>query len=238
MIKASVVIPAFNEEKNIRATLSSLLESEQGSSLSVEVILVDNNSTDKTVKIAQEFQNRMDLKIYHEKRQGRGAARARGFNEAKGEIILSGDCDTVYYKGWIETLASEIKGETVASTTTCLIRDFSALKNTAFNIVTPLTIFLYRIIFGHYWLSGFSFAVSKSAYEKSGGFDPSLQALEDMDLTNKVAKVGKIKFINKPVIFSGRRFKDGLISGLFEYVSAFIEIFVFKKKNIFIDNPR
>ena len=234
--KVSVVIPAFNEEKYIKNTLESLID--QDTNLEYEVIVVDNNSTDKTLEIARQFKDRINLRIINETKQGRGVARARGFDEARGGIILSADADTIFYQGWIETLASAIKGDVVGVTTSCKINDLSLISNRIFNFGQPICMVLYRIFLGHYWLSGFSFGILKSVYLSSGGFDTSLQAQEDIDLSFKVAKLGKIKFINKPVIFSGRRFKNGVLTGFFEYIYTFIEAFVFKRKSVYLDNPR
>ena len=234
----SIVMPAYNEQQYIEKSLFSLLESEQRTKINYEVILVDNLSTDKTIQLAQQFKKGMNLKIVHEAKQGRGPARARGFKEAKGEIILSADSDTCFYKGWIETLVLAIKDEVVAVTTSCNIVDRSPLTNLVFNFSQPKLMFFYRLIFGHYWLSGYSFGIRKSVYEQVGGFDTLLQAHEDLDLSFRVAKLGKIKFINKPVIFSGRRFKNGLLAGFYDYIQTFIEAFILKKKNIYLDNPR
>src|SRR5687768_14816792 len=107
----SVVIAAFNEEKYIKNSLASLTRSAQKTKLNYEVILVDNNSTDKTVEIAKTFRNDMDLRIVQETIQGRGAARAKGFEEAKGEILISADADSIFYEGWIDILASELKDD-------------------------------------------------------------------------------------------------------------------------------
>lgn len=237
-LNVSVVIPAYNEEKYIENSLRSLQRAEQKTKKNYEVILVDNNSSDRTVKIAQKYVTGMNLRIVKEARQGRGIARARGFKEAKGDIILSADADTIFFPGWIDTLTSVLKDGIAASTTSCRIVDCSPLTNILFNLTQPKAAFLYRVFIGHYWLSGFSFGITKSVYEKSGGFDTALQAQEDLDLTFRVAKLGKIKFINKPVIFSGRRFKDGLFAGLFEYIQTFIEAFIFKKRDVYLDNPR
>ena len=155
-VAVSIVIPAYNEEKYIENTLFSLLKSEQKTSISYEVILVDNNSTDKTVELAQKFTKGMDLRIIHERIQGRGVARARGFKEAKGEIILSADADTVFYKSWVDTLTAAIDGDVVAVTTSCRIDDSSPFTNAIFNFFQPILMVLYRIFFGHYWMSGFS----------------------------------------------------------------------------------
>lgn len=236
--QVSIVIPAFNEEKYIENSLFSLLRSEQKTKINYEVILVNNNSTDKTVQIAKKFKAGMDLRIINEKKQGRGAARARGFEKARGEIILSADSDTIFYPGWIETLAGSIRNNVVASTNPCKIVDCSPLTNAIFNFSQPLLMIVYRIFLGHFWMSGFSSAISKTVYQASGGFDAELQGQEDLDLSFRVAKLGKIKFINKPVIFSGRRFRDGLLKGFYDYVYTMIEAFIFKKKSVYLDNPR
>lgn len=237
-IEVSVVIPAYNEEKYIENCLFSLLKSEQKTRVSYEVIVVDNNCSDATVDIAKKFAAGMNLRIVHEKRPGRGVARARGFEESFGKIILSADSDTVFYPLWIETLTKALTGDIVAVTTSCKVADLSPTTNWLFNLIQPASMVLYRVFLGHYWLSGFSFGILKSIYEKSGGFDKELQAQEDIDLSFRVAKLGRIRFINKPVTFSGRRFKNNLFRGLGEYVATFIQAFVFKRKDVYSDNPR
>lgn len=237
-IQVSVVIPAYNEEKYIENTLFSLLKSEQKTNINYEVILVDNNCTDNTIKRALKFKKGMKLRIIHEKKQGRGAARARGFEQTKGEVILSADADTIFYTGWIEELVSQIKGEVVAVTSSCKATDSSFATNTLINFIQPKAMVLYKLIFGHFWLSGFSFGILKSVYQVAGGFDVNLPAQEDIDLGFRVAKLGKIKFINKPVVFSARRFKQGLLVGIYEYLKTFLEVVFLKQKNVYINNPR
>lgn len=237
-IQISVVIPAFNEEKYIQNSLFSLLKSEQKTAINYEVILVDNNSTDQTVQLAQKFAKGMNLRIIKETKQGRGAARARGFEEAKGEIILSADADTIFYSGWVEFLAKELKKNVVGVTTSCKIVEGPIWNQMLFNLSQPLIMFIYKIFTGHFWLSGFSFGITKEAYFKAGGFNPNLQAQEDTDLSFRVSKLGEIKFIHKPVIFSARRFKDGLVEGYLEYIKSYIQAFVQKGSNVYLDNPR
>ena len=64
--KVSIVLPVFNEEKYIEATLSSLLKSNQQTRICYEVILVNNNSTDKTIELAKQFEEGVNLKIINE----------------------------------------------------------------------------------------------------------------------------------------------------------------------------
>jgi hypothetical protein len=49
----------------------------------------------------------------------------------------------------------------------------------------------YRLVFGHYCLSGFSFAIKHAIYTASGGFDVKLNADEDADLSRRVARLGQ-----------------------------------------------
>jgi len=234
----SVVIPAYNEEKEIKNCLDSFVK--QTATKTYEVILVNNNSTDKTTTIAEGYFGKLNLKIFFEKEKGRGAARNKGFMEASGNIILSTDADTKVPPNWIEELSNKLlESRAVAVSGTCKIFDCGRFDNAAFNFLQPLVMKLYRVIIGHYWLSGFNFAIYKKIYESSGGFNPKLNALEDIELSFRVSRVGKILFApDLPVIFSGRRFHNGLIYGTVSYMLAFIGCFFFKKENAVMSDIR
>ena len=81
----SIVIPCYNEEESIGPVLESLPQV-------YEVIVVDNNSTDKTGEIAKS----KDEKVVFEKKQGYGAAYKAGFAAATGDIIATLDGDGQY----------------------------------------------------------------------------------------------------------------------------------------------
>ncbi|PIP64322.1 hypothetical protein COW96_03190 [Candidatus Roizmanbacteria bacterium CG22_combo_CG10-13_8_21_14_all_33_16] len=234
----SVVIPCFNEEKVIAACLTALVS--QKTSHSFEVIVVNNNSTDQTVEIIKKFRDKLDLRIAQQKKKGRGPARKMGFQYAKGNIILSTDADTIVPPKWIETLVNSLLLEkNIAVTGSSKIVDCGWSANAIFNLIQPLSMRFYRIFFGHYWLSGFSFGISKKIYDKSGGFNDDINGLEDIDLSFKVKKIGVIKFIpNIPVIFSGRRFSKGLLKGLFSYINQFFIYFFYREKKVFFSDIR
>lgn len=235
----SVVIPAYNEEKNISKCLEAL--SRQSTSLNFEVILVDNGSTDKTVELAKKFNQKIDLKIISEKKKGRSPARKKGFDIAQGEIVLSTDADAIVPHNWVEEITSCFDNrKIIAVTGTCFINDCDWLTNTLFNFLQPLGMSGYRLIFGHYWLSGFNFAIRSNEYLQSGGFDENLNAIEDIDLSFKIKKIGKIKFLNNlPVLFSGRRFKkNGLMGGLMSYFVLFWFYARGKRSKTFLSDVR
>lgn len=96
--EVSVVIPAYNEEESIVQTLSSL--SDNITSRSVEIIVVDNNSKDATNKLA----TACGVNCIKETTQGITPARNRGLKEAKGKFILNADADSIYPPDWIEEM--------------------------------------------------------------------------------------------------------------------------------------
>jgi len=94
----SIVIPAYNEESQLALCLDAIA---QQTTKPLEVIVVDNNSTDTTVAIARRYPF---VTLLREPRQGLVYARDHGFNAAKGEIIGRIDADSHIAVDWVETL--------------------------------------------------------------------------------------------------------------------------------------
>jgi len=102
----SVIIPAHNSEKTIEQCIESILKQ---TGVDFEVIVVDNNSTDRTKKIIKKFcQIDARIKYVFESQQGRGAARNAGLAVAKGEIVAMTDSDCVAPDDWLKTLTYPI----------------------------------------------------------------------------------------------------------------------------------
>ena len=94
----SIVIPAYNEEQNIAWTLESIkLQDYQGKT---ELIVVDNNSTDRTGEIAKDF----GAQVLLEKNKGTRFAYQKGMSEAKGEVILVTNADSIVPKNWVSSI--------------------------------------------------------------------------------------------------------------------------------------
>ncbi len=234
----SVVIPAYNEEKDIAKTLESLVS--QKTTIPFEVIVVDNNSTDKTINVVKKFSKKLTLRTFTQKQKGRGIARATGFGKARGDIVFSMDADTVVPTGWIETTLNYFKDPTtVAVTGSWKVEDCKGFTKWFLNNCQTFAMIPYLFYRGHYWLTGFNFAILSSVYKKAGGFNAALNAHEDIDLTERVRKFGKIRYAkDAQVITSGRRYTNGLLRGLWSYQEIGIKVFLFKDKKIVLKDQR
>lgn len=98
----SIVIPALNEEFTIIRTLHSL--SQNRTTYPVEIIVVNNNSTDRT----QEVLDRLNVKSVFQPVPGWGPARQAGQEKALGKYILSADADSFYPPQWIQILTTAL----------------------------------------------------------------------------------------------------------------------------------
>jgi len=94
----SVIVPAYNAERDIAKLIGSLLDLDYPKEL-LEIIIVDNNSNDRT----KETVNQYPVKLLEEKNiQSSYAARNKGIRNAKGEIIAFIDSDCVATPQWIK----------------------------------------------------------------------------------------------------------------------------------------
>lgn len=98
----SVIIAAWNEEVNIIRCLDSL--SRNKASVPFEIIVVNNNSNDRT----QEVLNRLGVTSYLQPIQGVGPSRSLGQQKARGKYILSADADCLYPERWIEIMYQKL----------------------------------------------------------------------------------------------------------------------------------
>jgi len=105
----SVILPAFNEEKNIGQSIERILGQHYRGSL--DVIVVDDGSTDRTFEIAKSYADKYaNVKaIRYEKNKGKSHALNTGFAEAKGEISVFSDTDSVLEPEAISRMISHFK---------------------------------------------------------------------------------------------------------------------------------
>lgn len=215
----SLVIPAYNEEKYIAHTLEKILK--ETTEKFLEIIVIDNASTDKTREIAEQFEG---IKVITENKKGVLYAREKGFREAKGDIIAYMDADSYFMEGWLKMLINEFQKNEELVCLSGICKYYDSPKWQKFLVWIYWHIFampIYRIL-GYMMISG-NFAIRKTVLEKMDGFDTNITFYgDDTNTARRASKFGKVKFKTDFYIYtSARRLKNGLVSTFFVYVVNF-----------------
>lgn len=107
-MKISVIVPVYNVEKYLRACLDSLLVDVPDG---VEIIIVDDGSTDESLKICKEYTHYPFIKLIQQENRGLSGARNTGIEEARGEWISFVDSDDMVREDYFTTLEKVIAND-------------------------------------------------------------------------------------------------------------------------------
>lgn len=210
----SVIVPTYNEEKNIERCLKSLnkqtLPRER-----YEIIVVDGSSEDRTTEIASKYADRVIQQVSG----GVGGARNDGVRVAKGKIVATTDADCEPCSEWLETIDLRFMDLNVAAATGFLVPfDFDGMNKYEINIykflfkVSNILLILLGKI-GYYHLCGANSAFRRDIFLEVEGYK-NLAYSDDVEIYNRIKKKGKITLEkNMITYYSIRRIKKiGLIN--------------------------
>ncbi len=201
----SVVIPAYNEEKLITECIKSIRA--QVGNFAYEIIVVNNNSSDRTAEIAAN----LGARVVSETRRGVGWARRTGTQAASGIFVTNLDADTHLPSNYLQKVYDHFQTDPnlVCVGGQMVYYDAPWWKN-------------FLRIFIHYYLwlfarfssngtigpMGNNMTFKKEIYNQTAGFDGNLKFGEDADLCRKLSKFGKVFLDMKLKCFvSARRYK-------------------------------
>lgn len=190
MLTLSLIIPVYNEERHIGACLDAVAAQTR---MPDEVIVVDNNCTDRTIEIAEQYDF---VTVVRESRQGHAPARSAGFNAASGDILGRIDADSRIEKEWAQTVLSTFESSS----------DIVGVGGVGKTVFIPGINFVRSTLFprAYYWFAhagyrtitmwGANMAVRRSAWEKVASKtildDPLVH--EDQDLSLWLAASGGV----------------------------------------------
>jgi len=191
--EVSIVIPAYNEEKSILHTLSSL--SSITPSYKTELIVVNNKSTDQT----QNILDQLGVKSFFEPKQGISYTRQTGLEMAKGKYILNADSDSIYPAGWVDAYVNALKDESVSCAygTYSFIPEYNSrfvLAN--YELVSEFIIKRRRHNKEFLNVLGFNFAFRKEDGLKVGGYNINRLVWEDGWMAMLLMNEGKLKQVS------------------------------------------
>lgn len=234
-MKLSFVIPAYNEQDNIAKCLVSVCEQAAAYPGQVEIIVVDNASTDRTGEIARAFSG---VNVIEEPHKGLVRARHAGYTASSGELIANVDSDTVLMPGWLNTVFKEFSANPGLVGLSGPFKYTDLKKHHArwvdfFYRVAHVVYFVNRFILRKgSMLQGGNFVVTRAGMEKIGGFDTSIEFYgEDTDIARRLFEVGDVKFTRKLQVYSsGRRLAaEGLFTMATRYTKNYFWMIFLKR---------
>ncbi len=194
--KISIIMPVLNEAGNLRNTLSRL-----DLSRNEELIIVDGGSSDETMAIAREFTG----KVYRTK-TGRASVMNYGARKAAGDILLFFHSDCILPERGFDIIRETLSDGSVAAGAFFLGIDHPGLCFRLIEFGANLRSRLTSLIYGDQGMF-----LRKEVFEKAGGF-ADIPLMEDVEISGRLKKLGKIIFVMPPVKASPRRWlKEGAL---------------------------
>ena len=216
-MRLSFVVPAYNEEAYLPACLESILKQTQGLDELVEIIVVNNASTDRTREVALSYPG---VRVVDETRKGLTFARQAGFTASKGELIANVDSDSRLTEGWVKRVLAEFAADDklVALSGPFVYYDLTPTQCISVRIFYAAAFLVYIlnrwVLRAGSMLQGGNFVLRRDALEKIGGFNTSIAFYgEDTDIARRMNAVGRVKFTFDLKMFSSARRlkKEGML---------------------------
>ena len=188
--KVSIVIPAYNEESNIEECINSVLNSNYPKN-KLEVVVVDDGSTDNTIKILKKYKNIKDLKQNH---LGKVEALNFGILNSSYGYVITLDADTIVDKNCIKEMVKPLSNKSVGATTgNNLVKNKKSIltifQNVEYHFSNLVRNSFSTVFKNGVWISGSLACYRKAALKKIGYFKKDTMA-EDIDVALELRKAG------------------------------------------------
>lgn len=198
----SIIIPTFNEEGNIGSCLKAVFG--QSYQNVKEVIIADNQSTDKTRMICRDF----PVQIVDGGKPA--AARNRGVAAASCKILLFLDADTIIARGFLQkALTKYYATKTGIASFFLEPRPESIFMRIIFTVYNIYGWLASRVSFPVFNTAGCCLLIKRSLHESVNGFDEGMIVLEEYDYIRRIKAHDRFRVLPLKVSTSTRRFGEG-----------------------------
>jgi len=193
----SFIIPAYNEERLLGRTLEAIHKAAKEIDVAYELIVVDDNSSDNTGKIARA----LGAKVVEVNHRQISATRNAGAYVANGNVFIFVDADTVISTEILQSTMTAIDNKAIGGSAIFRFDGCIPLHGRVIQWLLHRMYRLGKIIGGSYLFC------TREAFEKTGGFDESVYGGEEVILSRSLKKLGKFVLLKQMTLTSGRRLR-------------------------------
>jgi len=174
--KVSIIVPAYNEEKDIPKLLDSLLKVRYPKN-KYEIIVVDDGSTDRTVKIVEKY----PVKLIKTRHRGVAHAKNKALKVAKGNIILFFGADTVVDKNYLKEITKFYSDKKIGGSDGI---EFTLNEN---SLISRIMYLRRRLIWSKFVISR---ALRKKLFDEVGYHNKDYGCFDDREISERILKAG------------------------------------------------
>jgi glycosyltransferase involved in cell wall biosynthesis len=191
----SFIVPAYNEELELPATIAAICLAAKNRQY--EIVVVDDASTDATANVARDA----GAKVVSINRRQIAAARTAGANAARGDILFFVDADTHINEKHVSGAIAALQNGFAGGGARIAVGGTIPLWSRVF--IKTFCLFYFALNFA---AGAFLFTTRKN-FQKVGGFDERLFIGEEVYFSLALRKLGRFKILREPIVTSGRKLR-------------------------------
>lgn len=193
----SFIVPAYNEERLLGATLDALHAAGRAVGELYELIVVDDASTDRTAIIARRH-GAVLVSVAHRQI---AATRNSGARKANGDLFIFVDADTIVNEAVVRSAVEALRGGAVGGGAAV---EFDGAVPLYARLLMPILVRLFRVA---RVAAGCFLFCTRSAFMAAGGFDEAFYGAEELVMSRALKRYGKFVVLPLAVTTSGRKLR-------------------------------
>jgi len=196
-VMISFIVPAYNEERLLAATLDALHAAGRAVGERYELVVVDDASTDRTALIARRH-GALLVSVAHRQI---AATRNSGARAANGDWFIFVDADTIVSEAVVRSAVAALRDGAVGGGAAV---EFDGTVPLYARLLMPVLVRFFRAA---RWAAGCFLFCTRSAFVAVGGFDEAFYGAEELVMSQALKRHGKFVVVRQAVTTSGRKLR-------------------------------